>query len=379
MSLQRLLGTPALLCYGVGAMIGAGIYSVIGKAAGLAGEGLWLSFLLAAVAALFAGLSYAELSSRYPEAGAEYLYLRKALPRARAAAFSVGLLVTLANAATAATVSIAFAGYLERLVDLPAGAGAPLLLVACTAINLAGLRESTWVMAVCTLVEIVGLLLIIGAGRDGLMPALDVRPDAGVFAGAALIFFVYTGFEGLANLAQETRDPERAMPRAILASLAITTTLYVLVALAAVGLAAPEALARSTAPLATAAEAASPRLAAALSWIALMSTLNTALITLIVGSRLLPLGGLDLVAGLSAFATLAVFAGVHGALILLRYRGRRAQSFRVPLSIGRMPLLPLLGIGCCLALATQFPLPVYLAAAAAFVLGVGLHLLRSRG
>jgi len=416
MSLQRLLGTPALLCYGVGAMIGAGIYSVIGQAAGLAGEGLWLSFLLAAVAALFAGLSYAELSSRYPEAGAEYLYLRKALPRARAAAFSVGLLVTLANAATAATVSIAFAGYLERLVDLPAAAGAPLLLVACTAVNLAGLRESTWVMALCTLVEIVGLLLIIGAGRDGLVPALDVRLDAGVFAGAALIFFVYTGFEGLANLAQETRDPERAMPRAILASLAITTTLYVLVALAAVGLATPEALARSTAPLATAAGAASPRLAAALSWIALMSTLNTALITLIVGSRLLygmashgdlprvlartggerstprvavlamglaatavlPLGGLDLVAGLSAFATLAVFAGVHAALILLRYRGRRTPSFRVPLSIGRMPLLPLLGILCCLALATQFPLPVYLAAAIAFVLGLGLHLLRGR-
>lgn len=418
MSLQRSLGTLALLFYGVGAMIGAGIYSVIGEAAGLAGRSLWLSFLLAALAALFAGLSYAELSSRYPQAGAEYLYLRKALPRGRAAAFSVGVLVTLANAATAATVAIAFGGYLERLLDLPAVLGAPLLLLACTAVNLAGLRESTWLMVTCTLVEIAGLLLIIvaGAGSGRMGAALATPPQAGTFAGAALIFFVYTGFEGLANLAQETRDPQRAMPRAILASLAITTTLYVLVALAAVALAEPRALAQSSAPLATAAEAASPRLAAALSWIALMSTLNTALITLIVGSRLLygmaehgdlpqalartarggrspwvavlamfvaaaavlPLGGMELVAGLSAFATLAVFTGVHAALILLRFRTARAKSFRVPLSVGRLPLLPLLGIFSCLALATQFEPPVYAAGAAAFALALGLHLLRRR-
>jgi APA family basic amino acid/polyamine antiporter len=399
-SLRRVLGLPALLFYGVGVIIGAGIYSVIGAAAGVAGDELWISFALAAGAAALAGLSYAELATMMPEAGAEYTYLRTALPRRPAAAFAIGVVLTLANAATAATVAIAFAGYLRLFVAIPALLAALLVLAGCTLVTIAGLRESTWIAATCTLIEVAGLVIVIAAGFGsdafGRVPAPSLH--AGVFSGAALIFFVYTGFEGLANLAGEAKDPGRTIPLAILLSLAVTTVLYVLVAIAAVGLVEPSALAASDAPLATVAAAVSPRLAAAIGWMALVSTLNTALTTVIVGSRLLfgmaakgdmprvlarvsagrgtpwvaalamllmsvaltPLGGVEAVAQVSALATLLAFIGVHVALIVLRRRKPRAKRpFRVPGAIAGFPVTPCLGIAVAVALLTQFAWPIY--------------------
>jgi APA family basic amino acid/polyamine antiporter len=400
MALKRSLGLPSLLFYGVGVIIGAGIYSVIGAAAGEARDGLWVAFAIAAVAAFLAGLSYAELSTMLPKAGAEYVYVRTALPRLRAAAFGIGVILTLANAATAATVAIAFAGYLQLFVALPELLAALLALALCTAINVVGIREATWVAATCTIIEVAGLVLIIGAGfasdAFGSVPAPS--PHLGILSGAALVFFVYTGFEGLANLAQEAVDPGRQLPRAILFSLAITTVLYVLVAIAALGLVSPDELAASESPLALVAEKSSASLATAVGWMALVSTMNTALTTLIVGSRLLygmaqegdlprglgresqrrsspwiaalamfvaaaaltPLGELETVAGLSALATLVAFIGVHAALIVLRVREpRRNRPFRIPGEIRGVPISPVLGIAACLALLTQFDAAVY--------------------
>src|SRR5687768_5675465 len=112
MPLKRALGFPSLTFYGVGLILGAGIYSVLGAAAGRAGDALWLSFLSASIVAAVTSLSYAELATAYPSAGAEFSYLRRALPRLPAVALVTGLLVAASGAASAATVAIAFAGYL---------------------------------------------------------------------------------------------------------------------------------------------------------------------------------------------------------------------------------------------------------------------------
>ena len=117
--LRRSLGFPSLALFGLGTILGAGIYSVLGTAAGKAGDGIWLSFALSAVAAAFTALSYAELATAYPQAGAEYVYLRKALPRASSVAFAAGILMAASGAATAGTVALAFAGYFRAFVERP--------------------------------------------------------------------------------------------------------------------------------------------------------------------------------------------------------------------------------------------------------------------
>jgi APA family basic amino acid/polyamine antiporter len=117
--LKRTLGLPALLTYGIGVIVGAGIYSIVGAGAGEAGRLLWLSFVLAAIPAALAALCYAELIGMYPRAGAEYVFVEQAWPKRRAAAFAIGFVVVMTNAATAATVSLAFGGYLAALTGVP--------------------------------------------------------------------------------------------------------------------------------------------------------------------------------------------------------------------------------------------------------------------
>lgn len=412
--LKRTLGLTSLTFYGVGTIIGAGIYSVIGAAAGEAGRVLWMSFALGAFCAALTGLSYAELASTFPRAGAEYVYLRRALPGQRWASFGIGALVALTGATTAATVALSFAGYLGVFVEFPGLVTAAALLAACTALNIAGIKQSSRVNMVLTSVEAVGLVLVIGAGvrTPGFAESIAVTPHLGVIPAAALIFFVYTGFEGLANLSEEAERPERNVPLALLLSLGITTVLYVLVALTTVALASPEELSASDSPLAMAAGNAAPWLGTTLGVIALVATANTALISFIVGSRvlfgmaragemprsfartlpgrrtpwvaalvllgaagvLLPFGAVEVVASLSSLVSLVVFVGVNLAVVLLRRREPDLERpFRVPLRLGWFPLLPGAGVAVSLGLMTQFAPRVYMGAAVAIAAVLALY------
>ena len=409
-TLRRALGWPAVAAYGLGAILGAGIYSVIGAAAAVAGEGMWLAFASSAVVALITALSYAELATMFPRAGAEFLYVRHALPRRRALPFTVGAMMAVAAAATSATVSLAFGGYLAAIVNAPSQLAAPLLIVVLTLVALLGVKEATWMVAVFTCIETAGLIIVIvvGATHPGFGAAFVAVPDANVFAGAALVFFSYLGFENIANLAEETRQPERNLPRAILVSLAISTLLYVLVAVSAVALLPVDELARTQAPLADAVRHRSPALAGALGGIALFATANTAMAAIVSGSRivyamaragelpailarvsrrrsiptaatvlvalaallLLPLGTVAVVASVSSFASLLAFTAVNTALVILRMRDPgHPRPFRVPLSIRRVPLLPIAGAGSALFLVVQLP-PDVLAAGCVLVLCV---------
>jgi APA family basic amino acid/polyamine antiporter len=252
MPLKPVLGPIQLIFYSVGVIVGAGVYSVIGSAAGLAQEGLWLSFIIGAGVALLTAFSYAEMATSFPIAGAEYAYIKQAWPRADWFSFTVGIVILLGGAATAATVSMAFAGYLRVFVDVPSIGAALALLGLCSAVNIWGLQESSWLNMIFTSVEVGGLLLVVAAGfMTGATPQLTPAPqEPAVMAAAALLFFVYLGFEEVANLAEEVRHPARDLPIALFVSMAVTTALYVMVAIAVLWLASPAELAASEAPLA---------------------------------------------------------------------------------------------------------------------------------
>jgi APA family basic amino acid/polyamine antiporter len=394
MPLKRTLGLAGLTFYGLGIILGAGIYSVIGVAAGEAGAALWISFVVSGVVSLITALSYAELSTMHPETSAEFAYLRRALPRWPAVALVTGLLVALSGTATSATVAMAFAGYFTSLLEAPPVLVAWGVLLGALALNLVGVQQSAWVNTAFTLVETAGLIvfIVLGATTGAFADVLSAAPTLGVLSGAALVFFSFLGFENVANLAEEAKEPERDLPRAIFLCLGIATVLYVLVALAATALLPGEELASSQAPLADAAAERSQRIAGALGGIALFATANTALVSMLVASRvvfgiarqgeipralaalmpkrgtpwaatvlvaalaatLVPFGTVAVVASVSSFASLLAFAGVNVALIVLRYtEPRRRRPFRVPGTIGRFPVLPALGAATTLGVATQ--------------------------
>lgn len=417
MPLARTLGLGGLTFYGLGIILGAGIYSVLGAAAGLAGAALWLCFVISGLVALPTALAYAELATTYPRASAEFTYLRRALPRSPSVALVTGLLVASSGAATAGTVAIAFAGYLRSFVEVPAVIAAWVLLAAAAALNIVGVKQSGWVNVVFTLLEAGGLVvfIILGAMSDSFGEAFLAAPSFGVVSGAALVFFSFLGFENIANLAEEATEPARDLPRAILLSLGIAATLYVLVALAAVALLPAEQLAETQAPLSNAARQGSRKLAGALGGIALFATANTALVSMLVASRVLygiaregelperlaailprrktpwlatlvvaavsaalvPLAKVGLVASLSSFASLLAFAAVNVALIVLRYREPdENRPFRVPGAIGQFPILPALGVAATLGIATQLERDALLGGGLALAVFAGYSLWR---
>jgi amino acid transporter len=419
MQLKPVLGPVQLIFYSVGVIIGAGVYSVIGTAAGVAQDSLWLSFVIGALVALLTGLSYAEMTTAFPHAGAEYIYLRRALPSWDWVGFMIGLAILLGGAATASTVAVAFGGYLRVFADVPVALSAFVLLVVCTGVNVWGMRESSWVNVVLTSIEVAGLVIVIAAGltQDRLVEPLLTAPQPGVMAAAAILFFVYLGFEEIANLTEEVRDPARHLPRSILVSIGVTTLLYVVVSLAVIALATPAELARSEAPLALAVDRAWPGASTLLSAIALFATANTVLITLIATSRLafsmsrdrelprvfarllpgrgtpwvaavlvfavaavlVPLGDVKMLAALSSFSALLAFLAVNLALIILRYRlPRHRRPFRVPLSIGKLPLLPVAAIASIGVLLVNFEPRIYVAGAIALALAAVAYVLLRR-
>ncbi len=383
--LGREIGLLGLTAYGVGAILGAGIYALIGTAAGIAEEGLWLACLLSALIALLTGFSYAELATMYPRAGAEYHFVRHGFGSPRLAFLAGWMLIAGATAAVA-TLALAFGGYFEQITGVPSGFSAFILIGLLSAINFVGIRQSTLVNIVLTFIEGGGLVLIVilglTRGIEAFIPGIPEQPGA-VASAAALLFFSYMGFEQIANVAEESKHPERVLPLALLGAIAISAVLYVMVSLAVIALASPEKLAASPAPLALAATTVlGPIGSTIMSVIALFAITNTVLLVLVASSRLvygiaregtlpraltdinpstrtpgaavallmlvswifLPLGSVRVVGSLSSFSALFVFTLVNLALVRLRYtRPEVERPFRSPISIGRFPILALLG------------------------------------
>lgn len=419
MALNRSLGLMMLTLYGTGMILGAGIYSIIGQAAGMAGYGLWQGFILAAVAALLTALSYAELATMFPKAGGEYIYLRKAFSKRRWVAGTVGNIMVFAGSASATTVALAFASYLNHFVSLPSYLVALGLLVFFTGVNIVGIQHSSWVNAIFTVIEAIGLITFVWLGwqSPNFGSGIHVLPNMAIVSSAALIIFAYFGFENIVNLAEETREPEKTIPRAIFLSLSISTVLYIFVSIAAVALMPPDQLALTESALTSAAEISSPQIAGILGAIALFSTANTALIALLTTSRilygisrdnslpkifsktlggrktpwvaglialglsaaLLPLGKVATLASVASFTTMIAFIAVNVALIALRINEPSlSRPFKVPISFKGIPIFPLLGTVSCVVFLFQFDRQEYLVGLLAFVCSAGIYLLYSK-
>lgn len=239
-ALRRVLTLWPLVFYGLGVIVGAGIYVAIGAVIARAGEAAPLSFLLAGVAAAATGLCYAELASRFPEAGGAASFVAHGFG-SRGLAQLVGAAITAATVVSAASIAHGAVQYLGVLVPLPAPALVALVIAAFTGLAALGVRAGVAVAAAIGAMEIAGLVVATAAGLvgapefhvGGLVPQ-GAAAWRGMAAGAFIAFFAFIGFETLVNMAEEVKEPQRTVPRGIVGAVAISVVLYVAVAAAAV-------------------------------------------------------------------------------------------------------------------------------------------------
>lgn len=295
--LKRVVNLPLLTLYGLGTTIGAGIYALMGEIAGVAGYGAPLSFLVASVVAGFTACSFAELAGRFPRAAGAALYVQKGLGTDRLSVI-VGLMVALAGVVSAAALLNGFAGYVQNYLDFDR---AWIIIAAALALGgLAGwgIAQSVMVAAIITVVEVGGLLLVIGAGADQLahMPArwhefvpgtgsgIDIT---GMLVGVTLAFYAFIGFEDMVDVAEEVKRVRVTMPRAILLTLGFSTLLYLLLMVTALLTLTPDVLAAGDAPLARLYEAHTGEPTVIIGVIAMFAIINGALVQIVMASRVL--------------------------------------------------------------------------------------------
>lgn len=298
-SLKRHITLWPLVLYGMGDILGAGIYGLVGKAAGLMGNGVWMAFLVSMVAAGFTGLSYASLGSRYPRAGGASFVTHKAYA-SNFLAYVVGLAVLASGLTSMATASKVFATYLTALFPI-----IPLNLVIIafaliTAIIIfRGIKETIWVNSILSVIEIGGLLFIIFLGIRFLgdvsyfnthsiqNPTGDITTSL-LLGGAVLTFYSFIGFEDILNVSEEVVEPARTVPKGLLIAVAGSSIIYMLISLVAVSVIPSSVLAVSKQPLVDVVIQIAPWFPAPVfTVIALLAVSNTALLNFVMGSRLL--------------------------------------------------------------------------------------------
>lgn len=307
--LKRNLTLPLVTFYGLGNILGAGIYVLVGKVAGEAGYFAPLAFFMASIIAAISAFTYAELSARYPVSAGEAVYLYEGFGLQKLS-LTVGLMITLAGIVSTAVIAHGFSGYMQVFFDLPRWLMICVMLFVLGGLAVWGIKQSVQVAAMLTLAEIMGLLIIIFVGGDQLPQLLEIVKSSmnsadvsghvsgdvsgvqgftliGVFSGAFLAFYAYIGFEDMVNVAEEVKDPRRTMPRAIIICVIISTLLYSLVSLIAVSVLSPTALSNSAAPLADVYLQATGKAPVVITVIGIFAVINGALIQIIMASRLL--------------------------------------------------------------------------------------------
>lgn len=431
-NLKRNVDLFQAVMYGVGLILGAGIYVLIGDVAAIAGNAMWISFGIAAIIAAFTGLSYAELSSMFPKSAAEYVFVKNAFQK-KMIAFVAGWLIIFVAIVSSAAVAIGFSGYLTIFFpQFEPVLLAVALIIGLSAVNFVGIRESMWMNTTFTLIELAGLAIVVIAAvllgsfsqEDYFeLPAASASfplSFGAILAGAGLVFFAYYGFENLANVAEETKNASKTIPKALIISIITTTVIYILVAMSAIALVGWENLSFSDAPLALVTEKAFGKIGViVLSAIALFATSNTVLMMLVAGSRIvfgmakeraLPTalgrihfrtktpwsaivlttlltivavvfsgGSILMLANIAVFAIFMVYAAVNMSLIWLRYKHPQLdRPFKSPISIGWFPVLAGLGLATSLAMLTQFDSTTMSAGAAVVATGLASYAIIGR-
>lgn len=286
-TLVRRLGLAQATISGLGVIVGAGIYVLIGLAAQQAGNAVWLSFVIAAFGASLTGVSYARLVKLRPKNAPEMQYVTLAF--GRTSGFLAGWFMLGATIVSAAAVALGFAGYMTHLLGIPSLPAALGLIAVSSFIAFWGIGQSVLITAVLIVPTLIGLLVIAGIGIPylGDVDPLDVTFGfTGVIGAASLVFFAYIGFQSIANLSEEMRNPERDLPKAIILVLVLSTLLYVLVSLSAVSVLGWEELGAATAPLSiVAGQALGESGDLVISLMSLTATASTVLVLLVTASR----------------------------------------------------------------------------------------------
>ncbi len=387
--LKRELSFWDILFFGMGSILGAGIYAIIGEAAGLSGNLIWLSFVVAAVVSTLSALSYAEFCSRFPDAGGSFEYIKQGL--GQTAGYIMGVFSLFTGIVAGAAIAISFSDYLSRLLEVPTYVTTIGIIILIMVINMVGIRQSSVFNMVATLITLAGLLLVIITSIPD-WGSVDYISDNGqglfsILGASALIFFSYVGFEDLVKMAEETHNAETNIPKGIIYSAGIVLIMYVLIAISAVSVVSWDELAYSNGPLADVIEKKLGSTGALiLIIVALFATSKTILSNMLGASRLLfdiardsghkmmerltatnartgtPLfavgaigivtvffgliGNLKIVASISNIFIFCVFLMVNISLIRYRYLNKQHAHapFRIPLNIRNIPILTLLGI-----------------------------------
>lgn len=291
--LKRNISLSLLLFYGLGTILGAGIYVLTGVVAGHAGSYTPFAFALAAFVAAPTAYSYAKLSAQFPQSAGEAYYTLQAFDLNWLAQL-VGLMVICVGIVSAATISRGFVGYLQVFAAIPA----PLIIITLvsllTLLAAYGVFASVSVAAAIALLEIAGLGIIIWGGLSlGEFQPVDLVPSAGttlwpgIFAGALLAFYAFIGFEDIVNMAEETREPQRTLPLAVMGSLLIASILYFAVAYIAIATVPLDQLAGHEAPMALVVETHGLVSPAFISVISMLAVVNGALVQIIMASRVI--------------------------------------------------------------------------------------------
>ena len=416
-TLKRAVGALDLTALGVGAIIGRGIFVVIGEGANLAGPGLIASFLLAALTCVFSALSYAELASSIPVSGSAYTYSYATL--GEVVAWIIGWDLILEYGISVAAVAVGWGGNLNSFLDTTFGVTIPtalstspesggtlnlpavLIVVIVTALLMRGVRETTRTNTIMVFVKLAVLLLFIIVAAT-VFNSGNLKPFAphgfdGIVSAAAVIFFAFIGFDAVSTGSEEAKKPSRDLPLAITGSLAIATVVYILVSVMAVGVLPASELGKSDAPLAEALKTgAGANWAASVMAFGALVAITSVMITIFYGQtrimfamsrdglvpewlaevsprtgtpvRLTILFGIGIavlaaivplneIVKLVNIGTLFAFVLVNaGVIILRRTRPDMPRPFRVPFS----PVFPLIGIGLCIYLMWGLPLVTWI-------------------
>lgn len=295
-TLQRKLTLPLLVLYGLGVTVGAGIYVLVGLTAREAGMYAPVSFLLAACVAIFTGFSYAELSTRYPVSGGEAAYADHAFGNKKLSLI-IGLSVAGVGLVSSATIAIGASAYLGQFIAISPRYLCGLLICFLAVVAMLGVLESVAIAAVFTVIEIAGLVFVVLFGlitspeivfeAHKLIPPFELSAWGGIVSAGLIAFFAFVGFEDLANIAEEAREPRKNLPRAILLTLGIATLIYLLVVSVVVLLVPMDDLQGSAAPLSLVFGEENQAAGQALNIVAGVATLNGVLIQMIMASRVL--------------------------------------------------------------------------------------------
>ena len=398
-SLRKSIGAWQIGLYGLGSMLGAGIYALVGRAADSLGNAIWLAFLAAMIVAMLTGLSYACVGSRYSKAGGAAYVTQRAM-RKPWLSYVVGLCVTMSGLTSMATGSQAMAETLGKGfgMDLPVKLVAIVIVLIVGLVIFRGIRESMWVNMLCTLVEAAGLLFIITVGMKywgnvdyfetpaRSIGGTDAIPLMLILQGAVLMFFSFIGFEDILNVSEEVKNPRRDVPLGLIGAMVVATLIYMAVAITAVSVIPWKELAASKTPLMEVAKVAAPwckNIDSIYIGITLFAIGNTALLNYIMGSRLLygmscqgllpavigrvhatrrtphiaivllfvvvsaliVSGSVKQLAESTVLLLLLVFTVVNASLVILKLRPEEPRGgFEVPI------LIPVLGAIVCLVL-----------------------------